>query len=238
MLASLVDRVATPDNVAILQARWEMAMRDPMYFLRWFVWTLDQHDKEQPIQRFPWQKRHLQILVKLWQDNPLLSIVKSRQIIATWLFSILSLWDALHPGRLIMLQGKRLEDAIGSEITGDGPLGRAKFVYGHIPGRRFLCPKNAGGQEIGEIGISGRLEFPSINSGLWAIPQGGNIIRQRTASGIFSDEAAFQEECSDAYVAARLCIRGGGWFLSLTTADLSDGGHTRRLHEDTLDEAA
>ncbi len=236
MLISLGDKVATPDNADKLCAHWELAMRDPLYFLRWFVWTMDQHDKDNPIKQFPWQKKHLRLLVDLWKDNRLLSIVKCRQIVATWLFAALSLWDVLHPGRFVIMQSKKLADAVGSETTGDGPLGRAKFIYGHIPGREVLCPPCAGGTRIGTIGTFDKLEFPSLNSGLLAIPQGGNIIRQRTVSGIFSDETAFQEECSEAYVAARPCIRGGGWFVSLTTADLSDGGHTKRLHLDDLEE--
>ncbi len=220
-----------------LRARWELAMRSPEYFLQWFVWTLDQHDPKHPIKQFPWHRPHLQTLVQLWKDNKLLSIVKCRQVVATWLFSALALWDVLHPGKLVMLQSKREEDAIGSETTGAAHLGRAKFILSHIPGRAILCPVPKGSNEPGSMGTYGKLEFAELNSGLWAIPQGGNIIRQRTASGIFSDEVAFQPEAEDAYVAARPCIRGGGWFVALTTADLADGGHTFRLHSDQLEEA-
>lgn len=219
-----------------LRARWELAMRDPAYFLQWFVYTLDTHDKEHPIKPFPWHKTHLRLLVELWKDNYRLSIVKCRQVVATWLFSALCLWESLHPGKLIMLQSKKEEDAIGSETLGDGPLGRAKFIFSHIPGRHLLCPIPKGSNEIGSIGTHGRLEFVELNSGLWAIAQGGDIIRQRTASTIFSDEAAFQPEAEDAYVAAMPCIRDGGRYISLSTASLADGGHTRRLHLDELDE--
>ena len=219
-----------------LRARWELAMRSPEYFLQWFVWTLDTHDKEHPIKPFPWHKQHLRLLVELWKDNYRLSIVKCRQVVATWLFSALCLWESLHPGKLIMLQSQTERDAVGSEITGDGPLGRAKFIFSHIPGRQILCPIPKGSNDIGSIGTYGHLEFADLNSGLWAIAQGGNIIRQRTASTIFSDESAFQPEAADSYVAAMPCIRDGGRYISLTTADLSDGGHCRRLHFDQLEE--
>jgi len=147
----------------------------------------------------------------------------------TWLFVILSLWEAIyHDGRLIMLQSKRLEDAVGDSNSGDGLIGRAKYIMEHMPCREQLVP----GYDPTAI----MLRFRDTGSTLWAIPQGGAIIRQRTASGIFSDEAAFQEEAADAYTAAGPCIRGGGWAVSLTTPDYADGGHTRSLHEDNLSE--
>ncbi len=231
--------LATADRYRIIRARWEMARRDPVVFLRYFVWTVDAHDPDNPIKPFPIHKPHLVAMTRLWQDNRLLSILKCRQVVMTWLFSALSLWDVIfHRGRLVIMQSKRLEDAVGSQTAGDGPLGRAKFIFSHIPMRKMLCPAPNGNNEPGNMGTYDRLEFPETSSILWAIPQGGNIIRQRTASGIFSDEAAFQPECEDAYVASRPCIRGGGWYVSLTTADLADAGHTMRLHEDRLDEAA
>ena len=217
----------------MLQVRWERARRDPLAFLRWFCWTLDQHDTVTPVKPFPVDKPQIEPMVRLWQDNRLLSIVKCRQVVMTWLFSALSLWDCLfHRGRLSMMQSKRLEDAIGDETSGDGPLGRAKFMLHHIPAPSLLLPEYRRERDC----KSERIQLRRQNSTLWAIPQGGAIIRQRTASGIFSDEAAFQPECSDAYIAARPTIRGGGWYVSLTTADLADGGHTRALHEDTLDQ--
>ena len=221
-----------PQELAALDrtvARWTIAERDPIGFMRWFVYTADQHDKEQPCKAFPWYLPYVQYLTRLWQHNQRLSILKSRQMKQTWLFVILSLWEAIfHKGRLIMLQSKREEDAIGDSNSGDGLIGRAKYIMEHMPFREQLVP---GYDPTGKM-----LRFRGTGSTLWAIPQGGSIIRQRTASGIFSDEAAFQPEASDAYTAAGPCIRGGGWFVSLTTPDYSDGGHTRRLHEDELSE--
>jgi len=207
-----------------------MGRRDPICFQRWFVWTCDQHDKENPVKQWPWHLPYIQQMTRLWQWNLLLSVLKSRQMRMTWLFVILHLWDAIfHQGRLIMFQSKREDDAIGDENAGDGLLGRAKFIMNHMPGREILVP--------GYEPMHKKMLFVGNQSTIWAIPQGAAIIRQRTASRILSDEAAFQPEAGDSYTAARPCIRGGGGYTSLTTADYADGGHTRRLHEDRLDEA-
>jgi len=213
----------------VLRARWELARRDPILFQRWFVWTCDQHDQDNPIKRWPWHLPYIQNMTRLWQRNLCISVLKARQMRMTWLFVILCLWDALfHHGRLIMFQSKREEDAIGDETSGDGLLGRAKFIMNHMPGREILVPDYT---PMGK-----KILLPSNNSTLWAIPQGASIIRQRTASRILSDEAALQPEAADAYTAARPCIRGGGGYSSVTTANMADGGHTRLLHEDRLDE--
>ena len=226
------------DRVQAL-ARWELARRSPVAFMRWFVWTADQHDQANPIKPFCWEMPYIQTVTGLWLWNSLLSVLKSRQMRMTWLFVILSLWDALfHYGRLIMLQSKREDDAIGDETSGDGLLGRAKFIMNHMPWRETVLPDRRlpdGRILRGYVPLGKRILFPCNNATLWAIPQGADIIRQRTASGILSDEAAFQPEISDSYTAARPCIRGGGWIVLLTTASLRDGGFCQRVHEDRLD---
>lgn len=214
---------------ATFRARWELASWHPLNFQRWFVFTCDQHDVVTPIKRWCWELPYIQILTELWLHNPLLVLIKSRQMRMTWLFVILYLWDWLfHDGRLIMFQSKREEDAIGDEVAGDGLLGRAKFIMNHLPGRSFLVPDY--------LPLGHKMTRPSGSSTIWAIPQGASIIRQRTASGILSDESSFQPEAGDSYTAARPTIRGGGRYSAITTPDLADGGHTRRLHEDRLDE--
>ena len=47
-------------------------------------------------------------------------------------------------------------------------------------------------------------------SHVWAIPEGGNIVRSNTPSVLFSDEAAFQPEFGSAYSAAMPAVEGLG----------------------------
>lgn len=213
---------------AVLMYRWKQASEDPLAFLEHFVWTIDQHDEERPIKPFPAHRPHIQVLVDLWRTNRLLAIVKSRQMLCTWLFVALSLWETMfHHGRLIMLQSKRLDDAVGDEVAGDGLLGRAKVILANLP-RPMVAT-------LGVQTKYDRITFRARNSALWAIPQGADIIRQRTCSGILSDEAAFQEEFEHAYTAAMPTIRGGGWFVALSSAH---PGFFQKLIEDTVDEEA
>jgi len=207
-----------------IAARWELASRHPSYFLQWFCFTLDQHDQRQPIKPFPWHKPHIQAMTGLWLDNPLLIVAKSRQMVETWLFCALHLWLFLfRRGQLIMLQSKREEDAIGNETAGDGLVGRSLFMLHHIPYRRQLLGK------IDETAT--KIENRAQNNTLWAIPQGPDIIRQRTCSALFSDECGVQPDFDDAYTAAIPTILGGGRFTGLFTANPS---FAQQLFEDTL----
>lgn len=222
-------RSASPNGGRLL-VFWEKARRDPMDFLRYWVWTNDQHDMESEggsIKPFPVDKPHIEPIVRLWQWNRLLVLVKSRQMLQTWLFVALNVWLAIfRRGSLIMLQSQREEDAIGDFVNGDGLLGRARFILDHMPGRDVFLPDYEPKHN--------QIKFTDRRSTMWAIPQGGNIIRQRTCTSILSDEAAFQPEMEDSYTASRPTIRGSGRAAYVTTADLSDGGHTKQLYEDTL----
>ena len=218
-----------PQATERIRHRWILAAHDPIAFLRWFTYSCDQHDKQQPCKAFPWHLDYIQYLVRLWQVNPKISVLKSRQMMLTWLFVILATWEAIfHDGRLLMLQSKRMEDAIGDANTGDGLLGRAKYVMDHMPCREQLVPSYEPMEK--------RVRILDRGSTLQAIPQGGDVIRTHTVSGVVSDEAAMQEECADAYTAAMPCVRGGGWYVSITTPRYGDKGFTRSLHEDELSE--
>ncbi len=98
----------------------ELARRDPWIFITQFCYTLDSHDRKNPVKLFP-KREFLRQLTLLWLEHPMLVVAKSRQMMATWLFVCLYLWEAITvPGRLIFLQSKREEDAIGNANAATG----------------------------------------------------------------------------------------------------------------------
>jgi len=216
-----------------LRARWELAKNDPLEFMKWFVFSLDPKDKRQPIKPFPAHRPHIQQMSRLWLEtynrsllvrspktgemieNTGMVLDKCRQIMATWFGCCVSLWDVLfHRGRLVFLQTKREEDAIGNEDAAAGLLGRCKFILRHVPGIEMLEPQ----LDMKTNFQSNKIVFPHLNSMLWAIPEGGDIIRSHTPSGVFSDECNFQPEFGNAYAAFIAGLRGGGWFYGCSSA--------------------
>ena len=236
-----LDRLGETKSTQLLRVMWERARRSPYIFLRDFVYTLDQHDPDNPIKFFPVQRPYMPPLIDIWLDNPSMVICKSRQMMMTWLFCALSLWDVLfHPGRLVVLQSQKYEDAVGSRVKGTGLLGRCQFILDHIPGKGLLLD----GVLTTEGDRAESMEFVH-NSGMLPIAQGGNKIRSNTVWGWFSDESAFQPEFEDSYTAALACIRsldGEGrtngnqpWGVALSTADLHDGGYFKKIWKDEPD---
>jgi hypothetical protein len=168
------------------------------------VWTKDEHDFHSPVKKFP-DKAHLRELCNLWYTERLLLIPKSRQLLVTWLMSACYLWDTqFHRGRLNFFQSKKEEDA-------DRVVQRSFFIWEHqpdwikemFPAEYTFC----------------HLKYKLGSSEIWGVPQGDDQIRSHTASGIFSDEMAFQPDAEAAYVGALPTIKGGGRFTGVSSAN-------------------
>ena len=197
---------------------WGQCAQDPYHFLTHWAKTLDVHDKKNSVKTFP-KKKYLEILVDLWLHNNLLLVPKSRQMMMSWVFTTLYLWDnQFHKGRLTFFQSKKADDA-------DDLIKRAKFVWDNEP--KFLkryfdsgkfyelkCNPQHAGQHT-----YGRMVFPDINSEIRGIPEGGDVIRMHTASGILSDEMGFQPEAKNAFTAAKPTISSQGRFTGVSTAE-------------------
>ena len=168
---------------------------DNLYFLENYVWTLDS-DASDAVKKFPSRKERpdLYELAEKWNEVQILLIEKSRQLMATWLFVSLYLHrTCFHRGRLCFFQSKKQDDARKL-------LDRAWFIYRRLP--PFL--------KTAHQKLADELKFPSLDSWIWAIPEGGDHIRSYTASGLLTDEAAFQPEFESAYTAALASIGSEG----------------------------
>lgn len=174
------------------------------YFVKEFCYTLDEHDKENPIKKFP-DKEYIWDMVDLYLNERLLLIEKSRQMMVTWTFMACHLWEAMFmPGRRIFFQSKK-------ELDANNLVDRVKLIYDHLPEKmRKMYPAKEPRAYL-------KLEFPKWNSIIQGVPQGGDVLRQYTASRIFSDEMAFQEKADEAFIAAKPTIDGGGSFIGVSS---------------------
>jgi hypothetical protein len=171
--------------------------------VRRFCRTLDEHDRDNPIKLFP-DKQCIDDLISLFLSEQLLLIEKSRQMMATWTFVACHLWDAMfHPARRIFFQSKK-------ELDANNLVDRAKFIYEHLPEEmKAMYPCNPYAYC--------KLEFGKWHSIIQGVPQGGDVLRQYTASRLFSDEMSFQEKADEAFIASKPTIDGGGSFIGVST---------------------
>lgn len=161
---------------------WQLCKEDPYYWLTNWAKTIDVHDETgDPIKTFP-DKEYIKILVNIWFKEKIVFVPKSRQMMVSWLYSALYLWDTqFHEARFTAIQSKKQDDA-------DALIKRLKHIWDNEPNflKRYpkkgewialSCnPQNRGGH------IYAKFELPQINSFIIGVPQGGDVIRMHTLS--------------------------------------------------------
>jgi hypothetical protein len=182
----------------------ERCRRDLWYWLTRWVWTKDEHDRNNPFKRFP-DKEYLKEITEIWQREKLLLIPKSRQMMITWLIVALYLHDTqFFPGRLNVFQSKKNSDATTL-------VKRAKLIFDRQPSWMRQPVKYREDPQA-------EMVFPKIESRISGIPQGTNQLRMHTLSGLFIDEAAFQVKLEDAWTAAKPAVDGGDCRVTMVSS--------------------
>lgn len=203
------------------------------------VLTKDEHDLQSPIKPFP-KLLYLRALLDgllvsgrllrpedaryareaecsedwvcaLWTSG-IFAVEKSRQMMVTWLVCAYLLWRAkTRPHQLILVQSKREDDAANLVFVKEPHVARMSFLEAHLPRYLRSCV-------FPRAGTYGHLYFPN-GSHVWAIPEGGDIIRSNSPSVVFSDESAYQPEFGASYTAALPAIKGGGQYITVSSAE-------------------
>lgn len=205
-----------PQTEQLWLDRWEIAKREPWYFIRYFVNTFDEHEFTDLAFSKPFPNKAVyRIIVRAWKEIDVLHIEKSRQIMMTWLMCALYLWLVMFfPVKRVVLQSKKEDDA-------NAILDRARHIY------ELLQSMNLPGLPeakvfSGKIGTNTNISFPKIKGEISSIPQGPDIIRSRTYSGILADEMNHQPQYRDGHAAAMPAISNGARYTGQGTAN----GHT------------
>lgn len=174
----------------------EKCKRDPLFWLSNYVFTFDEHDRENPVKPFP-IKPYVPVIVKEWQENDILHIAKSRQMSISWLAMAMLLHEAeFFDYRLQAVFSKKEADALNI-------VERAKFMYDHQPAwLRNLCPleRKMRDMPFGNI-------FFARGSKIVGLAQGKDQVRSYVPSTAFLDEAAFQDKAEETYGACVPCAQ-------------------------------
>jgi hypothetical protein len=155
---------------------------------------------------------YFQPIIECWLRDQFVFVEKSRDMMATWLAVTMYTWDTLfHKGRQNIFQSE--DAAKTSEL-----VQRSAFIYANQP--RFL--KDVMPAKFGQgAARSGFLQVPGLGSEILGFPQGADQIRQYHPSGVFQDEAAFQEMAGAAFMAIKPSIQAGGRFTAVSSANPS-----------------
>lgn len=176
----------------------ETRLSDPYEFIFKYAFTLDPHDSASPIKHFP-DHPYVRYLIKEWLENHSLIVVKSRQMMASWLFVALNLWLAMtQSGQYIFFISKKEDDAGWSSQL--SLLSRALFIHEHLPKEVQSAYKRSTQPAI--------LNFTKKNSSIHGVSQDSDAIRQYTSSSILADEMAFQERSEQVFASLKPTLDG------------------------------
>jgi len=168
----------------------------------------DELDTTRPFTMMP----YFEPIIERWLQDQFVFIEKSRDMMATWLAVTCYTWDTLfHKGRQNIFQS---EDAAKTLEL----VQRAAFIYNNQP--KFLKDVMPARFAQGAA-KSGFVSVPGLGSEILGFPQGADQIRQYHPSGVFQDEAAFQEMAGAAFMAIKPAIQQGGRFTAVSSANPS-----------------
>lgn len=188
-------------ELAVLEA-FRQFREEPWFFVRDCCWTKDEADGGR-VKRMP-DKEYLRYVARVWRDERLLAVPKSRRMLMTWLFLCLHLWAALfRPNGAVFIQSKKQEDS--EFLLGED---RLLFVYRRLP-TEFPWP----GLVKAMAGRSGKgYSYVRFDNGSFiaAVGQGPDQLRQYTASHVYLTELAFWEWAEETFASLLPTIQGGG----------------------------
>lgn len=206
-----VTKPSRSERIERLRVRIESDKRryreNPHAYIFEAVKTKDEHDQQSPIKCFP-DKDYLHRLLDIWWKGESVEfLIKSRQLMVTWLGVAYISWIArFHDHRAIFVQSKKEEDANMLVFHKSPEQARLSFIESNLPDWLRQDIKYHQGQAI----------YPN-GSNVDAIPQGSKHYESRVPSFVFCDEASLQDEWKPGYAAARPCIDGGGRYVGVAT---------------------
>lgn len=177
------------------------------------------------------EKRHyLDILCDVWDNERLILVAKSRQMLISWFACIAHLHLAMsRESQMIFFASKKEDDAgLKNPLS---LLSRSLFVHKYLPDdMKLACPVEIGKQPP-------ILHFPSTNSTIQGVSQDAEALRMYTASSILVDEWAFQEYADQSYAALKPTIQGNGRIMGVSTPNGKQNLFYRLVHDKSaLDE--
>jgi hypothetical protein len=211
-----VGRVLGPDHPLAIRAAARLALEqrralarygrdgDPWAFVKDCVWTRDEATGQ--TRRYP-PHAYAELLVRRWQEHPLLVVPKSRRMVISWLFVAVNYWLArFHAQAKVAFMARKLgkTDTEGSSEL----VRRAWFIHRHVPALLPACEA--------EYSV-GRLTFPN-GSEILALGEGADQARQHTFTSVLADEVVYWEQALETWVALRPTIEGGGRITAVSSA--------------------
>lgn len=220
LLQTSVDRLSSDE--AESTRRFLTAIQDLPRFVFEIARTVDEHDDaplitgsgvQVPGKPFPdWP--FLREVVQEYLDHRLILVEKARQLMLTWLFSAIVVWEVRSK------PNQRWGWTSINSDNADAALQRMWEIITRLPGKREKSPvghdgfRDAGG--VMWTRAYGRIQLPQMGGNIHGMSQSVSAARSFTMSGVVMDEIAFLPWAREAYSAIKPTIDSGR-FVGITT---------------------
>ena len=209
--------------------KWSQYWLDPCKFMFGLCYTEDEvaaGSNEVAVVRLIPDLPHLRAMTKLWQEERLFVVVKSRRMIVSWSLTALELYLAMTTPH------SRIYVISTDQMKSDKLVERHQFIYKRLPED---MPKPHISTRAGVKGGISRIDFEETDSSIEALPGDPDKMRQEGATLIRMEEIAFWKPAARAdltYKAIMPTIMGGGRLVVVSSAQ--DGTFFKRLVFDEL----
>lgn len=197
-------RLTTDEVLALTRYHCE---HDGLFWLK-YVHTRDESDSTQSTKPFPVGKEYVRQLWWILDNSKFAVIAKSRQMMVSWCVAAHAVWWARHkPNQAVYYQTKAFEDAIAMVAMPEGGFeGRCQFIESHLPTWLQVPYKVS----------EGRIQYAN-GSIIQALAGGADKIRGKTASRVYEDEFAFQDDQDGVYTAVAPLRQNGAAAFFIST---------------------
>ena len=181
-----------------------LCKQNPWYFLSNFFMTFDELDPLVPTRKpYPSHWTVFKDLLDRFESdlqlpgNRAIYVPKSRQLMVSWTVMGYLLNKCMYRDRTTcFVQSKRREDS-------EYQIERIKKAYEYlVPELQALSPLSKSMERQPVAGL-----YFANGSSIQALPMGGDIIRSKVPTILFSDEAAFQDDFEEVIKAAKACTK-------------------------------
>lgn len=172
------------------------------------VKTRDEHDKIHPVKAFPMMP-YVKPTLEVFQAEKVTFVVKSRQMMFSWLSCAFALWTAqFFEHQLVLMISEKFEKS-------SSLVERMRFMYERqTPWLINNCPLDRQMRDMPQ----GTMSFKN-GSKVLALPEGPDQVRMHTASLAVLDEADFHTMFKKTYEACLPAIHGGGKLIALSSVN-------------------
>ncbi len=158
---------------------------------------------------------HVRKLAIALEKHDRLLVVKSRQMLATWIGTAFILYRALTDGPGIHLVLSKEERSANELIE------RVRFLYEHVDDQFREHEANS---------LRGSFGFPALGSRILSLPAAPYAVRGLSPRTVFWDEMAFTPNSDEIWASVKPAVDAGGRFFGVSTPNGPAGTFARLVH--------